>query len=177
MQINVVPGRTRLLKVAYTLAANRSNTSATLSTGVATNPFDYAEDAGPTDNDVRHNLAVNGSTMLPLGLEAAGILSYRTALPYSATTNAPRPDGKPFGFRPEPRNRRRGDAALSLDLRLAKVLRLGTRRSASAFVEVFNVTNEVDFGDYIGTVTSSQFGQPTTAGPKRRVQLGFRVDF
>jgi len=34
-----------------------------------------------------------------------------------------------------------------------------------------------EHGDYIGTLTSTQFGQPTTAGPKRRTQLGFRVDF
>ena len=43
--------------------------------------------------------------------------------------------------------------------------------------EMFNLTNAVNYADYIGTITSSQFGQPTTAGPKRRLQLGFRVDF
>jgi hypothetical protein len=121
-------------------------------------------------------VAVNGWTTLSPGLQLSGILSYRSALPYSAVTNAPRPDGKPFSFRPEPRNHRRGDSALSLDIRLAKIVKLGSR-SASAFVEAFNVTNAVTYGDYIGTLTSIQFGQPTTAGPKRRTQLGFRVDF
>jgi hypothetical protein len=48
---------------------------------------------------------------------------------------------------------------------------------ASAFVEVFNVTNAVNHGDYIGTLTSDSFGQPTTAGPRRRTQLGLRIDF
>jgi hypothetical protein len=177
VQVNVIPNAQHLLKVAYTLATNRSNTSATLSTGVTTNPFDYSEDAGPTDNDVRHNLTMNGSTTLPLGVQVSGIFSYRSALPYSAVTNAPRPDGKPFGFRLEPRNARRGDAALSVDLRLSKIVRFSARRTATAFVEVFNLTNEVNYGDYIGTVTSTVFGQPTTSGPMRRTQLGFRLDF
>ena len=177
LQMNVVPNAQHLLKVAYTLATNRSNTSATLSSGVATNPFDYSEDAGPTDNDVRHNVVMNGSTSLPLGTEISGILSYRSALPYSAVTNAPRPDGKPFNFRPEPRNARRGDSALSLDLRVAKIVKVGVRRSASAFIEVFNLTNELNYSDYIGTVTSTLFGQATTGGPMRRTQVGLRLDF
>jgi carboxypeptidase family protein/TonB-dependent receptor-like protein len=177
VQVNVIPSADRLVKIAYTLAKNRSNTKTTLSAGAATNPFDFAEDEGPADNDVHHTLAINGSTDLPLGTQLSGILTYRSALPYSATTNAPRPDGKPFAFRPEPRNARRGDGALSLDLRLAKTMKVGARLAASAFLELFNVTNQLNYGDYIGTVTSALFGQPTTAGPKRRVQLGLRVDF
>jgi len=176
-QVTVVPGAQTLVKIAYTLATNRSNTTSTLSTGVATNPFDYSEDEGPADNDVRQTVAMNGSTVLPLGLQLSGILSYRSGRPYSAVTNAARPDAKPFAFRPEPRNARRGDSALSLDLRFAKVVTLGARRSTSAFIEVFNVTNEVNYGDYVGTVTSRLFGQPTTSGPMRRTQLGFRLDF
>ena len=177
VQANVVPSTRHLLKFAYTLATNRSNTSSTLSTGIATNPFAYSEDEGPTDNDVRHNVAMNGSTIVPFGVQLSGILSYRSPLPYSATTNAPRPDGKPLAYRPEPRNARRGDSSLSLDLRFAKFVTLGARRSAGAFVEVFNVTNELNYGDYIGTVTSTLFGQPTTGGPMRRTQLGVRLDF
>jgi hypothetical protein len=176
-QVNVVPAAGHLMKVAYTLATNRSNTSATLSTGVATNPFDYAEDEGPTDNDVRHIVAVSGSTRLPLGVQVSGLFSGRTALPYSAVTTAPRADGKPFGFRPEPRNARRGHSSLSLDMRVAKVVAIGTRRLATAFVEGFNLTNTSNYGDYIGSVASSLFSRPTTASPKRRLQLGFRFDF
>ncbi len=177
VQANVIPNSRHLLKLAYTLARNRSNTNATLSSGAATNPFDYSEDEGPTDNDVRHILAVNGITSLPLDVQLSGIVSYRSALPYSATTNAPRPDGKPFAYRPEPRNSRRGDSALSLDVRVAKTVRLPHGSSAMILAEMFNLTNAVNYADYIGTITSSQFGQPTTAGPKRRLQLGFRVDF
>jgi hypothetical protein len=164
-------------RLSSMVATNRSNTNTTLSAGAATNPFDYSEDEGPADNDVRHTLAVNGSATLPMDIQLAGIASYRSALPYSATTSASRPDGKPFGFRPEPRNARRGDSALSIDLRLSKTIRVGTARSVTVFAEVFNITNHVNYGGYIGTVTSSRFGEPTTAGPPRRTQLGVRIDF
>jgi hypothetical protein len=52
--------------IAYTLATSRSNTSSTLSTGVATNSFDSAEDEGPTNSDVRHAVALHGVIGLPL---------------------------------------------------------------------------------------------------------------
>jgi hypothetical protein len=171
-----IPGSGYFVKIAYSLATSRSNTNSTLSTGAATNPFDYSEDEGPADNDVRHNLALNGSSLLSLGIQLSGIVSFRTALPYSATTSAPRPDGKPFAFRPEPRNARRGDSAFSADLRIAKVLALGSSRSVSVFTELFNVTNAVNYSGYIGTIASSRFGEPTTAAPNRRVQLGFRLE-
>ena len=177
LQANIMPNARRFAKVAYTLATNRNNTSSTLSAGAATNPFDYSEDEGPADNDVRHNLTVNGSYLLPLDVELSGIAAYRSPLPYSATSNAPRPDGLPFGFRPEPRNARRGGNDLTVDLRAAKIVRLGDGHSATAFVEIFNMTNHLSYGNYIGTLTSSRFGEPATAGPKRRTQLGIRVDF
>jgi hypothetical protein len=177
VQASTVGGANQFVKAGYTLAATRSNTNATLSAGVATNPFDYSEDEGPADNDVRHTLVVDGSTSLPWGVQLSGILRYRSALPYSAVSNAPRPDGKPFGFRPEPRNARRGDGALSADLRVATLLTVVPHVAVMPFVEMFNATNTVNYGGYIDTVTSALFGQPTTAGPRRRIQLGVRVDW
>jgi hypothetical protein len=177
LQANIIASTRHFAKLGYTWASNRSNTATTLSAGTATNPFDYAEDAGPSDNDVRHAFTMNGSSSLPLGVQLSGILGYRSALPYSGATAAPRPDGKPFGFRPEPRNTRRGDSAMSLDVRIGKNVRLGRGRSATAFLEMFNLTNQLNYASYTETLTSTSFGQPTTAGPMRRIQLGVRFDF
>lgn len=176
MQISAA-GAQRFVKAGYTLAVNRSNTNATISTGAATNPFDYSEDEGPTDTDVRHALTVNGSTELPLRIQVSGIFRYRSALPYSAISTGPRPDGKPFGYRPEPRNGRRGDSATSLDLRIATHMAIGAGVSVLPFVEMFNIANATNYDGYIGTVTSALFGRPTSAGPMRRIQLGFRVEW
>jgi hypothetical protein len=103
--------------------------------------------------------------------------SYRSAFPYSATTTLANPNGTPVGWRPEPRNARRGDSFTSIDARLSKVVRFSQRFSVTGFAEVFNLTNALNYTSYVGTVTSALFGQATAADAKRRVQLGFRVDF
>ncbi len=178
VQANYRPNGRHLAKLSYTLAKNESNTFTILQGGGATNPFNLDEDKGPTTNDVRHTVSANGATILPLDIQLSAILSYQSALPYSATTPL-QLDADPFPDRPEPRNARRGDSFFSLDARLAKIVTLGGRRSMTAFVEGFNLTNTTNFASfgYVGTVTSTLFGRPTLALPKRRLQLGFRVDF
>ena len=44
-------------------------------------------------------------------------------------------------------------------------------------VDVFNITNRVNCGSYIGTIGSPLFLQPTSARPARQVQLSARVKF
>jgi hypothetical protein len=186
VQLGWVPNPRNAVRLAYTLAKNESNTNTALigigGGGGSTNPFDYDEDFGPTNNDVRHNLSVNGVATLPLGLQVSGILSARSALPWSVLpteqlTQAPYFDTDPFFDRREPRNSRRGDGFFSLDLRLAKAFPIRDRWSATALVEMFNVTNETNYVGYVGTFTSTQFGRPTEALEKRRTQVGLRVDF
>ncbi len=163
--------------LSYTLSKTRSNTSTGLSTGGTTNPFDLNEDLGPDDNDRRHNLVFDASYLVPkIDVQIAGISTYRSALPYSVTT-AVQLDADPFSDRPEPRNSRRGSAERSTDLRIGKVFRLGGRRSATAFWEMFNVFNVDNWLRYQGSLQSSQFGLALTEGPKRRQQLGVRIDF
>ncbi len=179
LQTSFAPSPKHLAKLAYTLAKNKSNTSTLLAGGVgagATNPVNYDEDKGPTDNDVRHALTVNGFTMLPAGIQLSAIVAYRSALPYSVTTLL-QLDSDDFPDRPEPRNSRRGDSFFSLDARLFKVIRFTGRRSVTGFVEMFNVTNAVNLTVFVGDVGSNLFGRPTAALEKRRTQVGLRVDF
>ena len=186
VQVGFAPRPGHLLRLSYTLAKNESNTNTALmgisaeraglpADAGATNPFDYEEDFGPTNNDIRHNLSVNAVTTLPLGIQVSGILSARSASPWSVTTE--QLDTDPFPDRPEPRNSRRGDGFFSLDTRLAKVFPIRARSVATAFIEIYNVTNATNYVGYVGTRGAAQFGQPTAALEKRRVQLGLRVDF
>ena len=179
VQIGFVPNARHFVRLSYTLAKNESNTNTALmgitADGGATNPFDYEEDFGPTNNDIRHNLSVNGLTTLPFGIEVSGILSARSAPPWSVATE--QLDSDPFPDRPEPRNSRRGDGYFSLDMRVAKEFSIHAQWTAAAFVEIYNVTNTSNYYGYIGTRGAAQFGQPTAAYEKRRVQLGFRVEF
>jgi hypothetical protein len=168
------------VRVAYTFGYARSNTNGGTSsrTASATNPFNLAEDEGPADNDVRHILNVNGSAKLPLGIQFASIMSYKSPLPYSATTTVQAPGAvDPFIHRPEPRNARRGDNTFSLDVRLSRPVALGGARSATGFLEAFNLTNATNYTTYQGSILSTRFGQPSAAGPKRQLQIGLRFDF
>jgi hypothetical protein len=148
-----------------------------LSTGGVTNPFNLDEDLGPDDNDRRHNVVVDGSYVIPkVDVQAAGIASYRSAVPYSVSTSF-QLDTDPFADRPEPRNSRSGDKESTFDLRVSKIFRVGGRYTATAFWEMFNVFNVDNWLRYQGSLQSSTFGLPLTEAPKRRQHLGFRFDF
>jgi hypothetical protein len=45
------------------------------------------------------------------------------------------------------------------------------------FVNVQNVFNNVNYNAFIGNQLSPFFGTPTSAGPPRRVELGFSIGF
>src|SRR5205823_10734811 len=163
--------------LSYTLSKTESNTSTGLSTGGTTNPFDLNEDFGYDDNDRRHNLVADGSYLMPrIDVQFAALTTYRSALPFSATTNV-QLDADPFSDRPEPRNSRRGATEKSTDLRVSKIVRFGNRYSATAFWEMFNVFNVDNWLRYQGSLQSATFGLPLTEGAKRRQQVGFRFDF
>jgi hypothetical protein len=164
--------------LSYTLSKTTSNTSTGLSTGGTTNFMDLNEDLGPDDNDRRHNLVVDASYLVPkIDVQLSGISTYRSGLPFSVSTSV-QLDADPFSDRPEPRGSRRSASERSTDLRIAKIIRFGSsRRSATAFWEMFNVFNVDNWLRYQGSLQSAQFGLALTEGPKRRQQLGFRFDF
>jgi hypothetical protein len=163
--------------LSYTLSKTTSNMSTGLSTGGVTNPFNLDEDRGPDDNDRRHNLVLDASYLVSMiDAQVAGIVSYRSALPYSVSTSF-QLDSDPFSDRPEPRNSRRGDKESTVDLRVSKIFRFGGRYTATAFWEMFNVLNVDNWLRYQGSLQSATFGRPLTEGPKRRQQVGFRFDF
>jgi hypothetical protein len=158
--------------MSYTLAKATSNTLATGVSGTAaTNPLDLSVDEGPTNEDRRHVVALDGSYLLPWDFQVSGLWRYYSALPYSVTSRFV------VYARPEPRNSRRGDNENNMDLRVGKTFRVGGRVSASLFWEMFNVFNSDNFQAYQGSLESSAFGTPSRALPKRRQQFGFRVDF
>jgi outer membrane receptor protein involved in Fe transport len=176
-RVELRPSATARAGLSYTLSKTTSNMSTGLSTGGVTHPFNLDEDLGPDDNDRRHNLVIDGSYLVPrVDVQAAGIVTYRSALPYSVSTSF-QLDADPFSDRPEPRNSRRGDREKNVDLRVSKIFRFGVRYAATAFWEMFNVFNTDNYLRFQGSLQSSSFGLALTEAPKRRQQLGFRFDF
>lgn len=158
--------------VSYTLAKATSNTLATGVSGTAaTNPLDISIDEGPTNEDRRHVVAIDGSYQLPWDFQISGLWRYYSPLPYSVSSRFV------VFARPEPRNSRRGDNEYNMDLRVGKNFRVGGRVAAGVFWEMFNVFNTDNFQAYQGSLESTSFGIPGRALPKRRQQFGFRVDF
>jgi hypothetical protein len=120
---------------------------------------------------------VNASTRLPFDVLVAGVVWARSGVPWSVAPVSTTLDADPFFDRTEPRNARRGDGFFSLDLRLAKSIRVGRHATVTPFGELFNATNAVNYIGYVNTPGAAQFGQPTAALEPRRAQFGFRVDF
>jgi outer membrane receptor protein involved in Fe transport len=175
-RVELQPSASMRAGLSYTLSKTTSNMTTGLSTGGVTNPFDLNEDRGPDDNDRRHNAVVDASYLLPkIGVQVAGLASYRSALPYSVSTSF-QLDTDPFADRPEPRNSRRGDKESTLDLRVSKIFHFG-RYTATGFWEMFNVANADNWLRYQGSLQSTTFGLPLTEAAKRRQQLGFRFEF
>ncbi len=162
--------------LSYTLSKAEGTVVSTLATAANTNPFDLDEDFGPDNNDRRHNLVLDGAYLIPkVDVQFAGIWSYRSALSYNVTT-ALQLDTDPFSDRPEPRGSRRGDTEKNLDLRLSKIVRLG-KASAWVYWEMYNALNTDNYFGFQGSLQSPIFSKATTELPKRRQQLGFRIDF
>jgi outer membrane receptor protein involved in Fe transport len=177
LQVQAIYRRARgRVGVAYTLSKSTSNYSPNIFGAGPTNPFDLSEDEGPDDADRRHNLVVNASYTFPLNIQLAGIWTYRSGQPWSVSTFEDL-DDDPFTDRPEPRNSRTGDSLNTVDLRLSKIFRMGSRVSLTAFWEMFNAFNTDNFDIYTGQIDAPEFGLPAAAFEKRRQQGGFRVDF
>ncbi len=166
---------TDFMDVSYTLARSTSNYFTTILVGgEATNSLDLSEDEGADDSDRRHNLTIHGSYIFPLDIQLGAIFAYRSALPYSVSTQLDL-DNDPFRDRPEPRNSRRGDSVNNVDLRATKILKTG-RAQTSVFWELFNAFNTTNFTGYQGSLESQNFGRPVAALPMRQ-QFGLRFDF
>ncbi|MBP1635267.1 MAG: hypothetical protein H6Q10_1841 [Acidobacteria bacterium] len=165
------------LGLSYTLSKADSNLpSGSIYGSSPTNPFDLDEDKGPDATDQRHNFVLNGSYLFPYDFQLSGIWVYRSARPWSPYTSE-NPEGYVYPPWPESKNSRRGDSYQTVDLRVGKTFRIGSRVSVTGFWEMFNTFNAQNFTEYDGEMESSSFGYPLSAGDMRRQQLGIRFDF
>jgi hypothetical protein len=85
------------------------------------------------------------------------------------------PDAYTFGS--APRNVLRGPKFVSTDLSLLKNIPIGGPATFQLRVEMFNVFNNVNFGNPNGVFGSTAFGRITSASAMRQVQLGGKLLF
>jgi hypothetical protein len=161
----------------------------------------------PAGADRKHNLVLSGRLEVPKtkGMTLSGTLRMLSGTPFSLTDDTLDNDlnGVLFDLLPAgtynassaagpyvmkdavtagSRNSTRGPGFVQLDMRFGYRLRMGGRRTLDAFVDVFNVTNRVNFNNPSGNRrVAADFlrfsGLAGGSGFPRQAQVGLRMGF
>jgi hypothetical protein len=176
-------------RVSYTLARARDVNLITYDT-------DLRADYGRANFDNRHALAMSANASIWRGLGAGLVFRYYSGYPINETVGTDfngdgvsndrpvqgvhdltRPilspvdaDGRAI------RNGIDGEEQMLLDGRFQYLWRI-QRYEAGFFLEIYNLTNHVNYGNPTGNRNSSNFLVRTVAADPRTTQLGFRVRF
>jgi hypothetical protein len=177
-------------RVSYTLARCRD-------VGNIIVDSDPRLDYGRCARDNRHAFATSANVDVWKGLGAGMVFRAYSGYPVNETTgsdtngdgtNNDRPkqgvDDRTMPIRSEVdsrgvavRNGLQGQKKVILDGRVQYIWRLQQRYQAGLFLEIYNLTNQVNFGDPTGSRSSSNFMIPVVADNPRTMQLGFRFIF
>jgi Carboxypeptidase regulatory-like domain len=149
-------------------------------------------DWGPSAQDVRHRVvtAFNGPVLF--GIRAGINLQASSATPYTITTGRDDNGDTVFIDRPAGvgRNSDRGAARFTGTARFTRSFTMGrsapsgppeggpgARYRADVYAQLSNPFNYVNYNAFVGNELSPFFGQATSAGPARRVELGMSFTF
>ena len=149
---------------------------------VPANSLAPEQDASYASFDQRHNLSLLSGWPLPWKFTFGTVLQAGSGLPYTELLGEDEnrdgtPNDRPAGVG---RNSLRGTAQYTLDGRLGRDLRIGSRPEKpmlSLSLSGFNLTNHPNFVSYEGVITSPAFGRPITAGAPRQLQLNAILSF
>ena len=146
------------------------------------NDYDLSGEYARADFDRLQRLVLLGR-VAPRKIADIGVsLTMNSAGPYTELLGVDVYNNARGRARPPGIARNTLDAAgyASLDLRIARDIPLGPGKSARELTlgaDVFNLTNRVNYGSFVGTIGSPLFLQPTSARPARQVQLFARFKF
>jgi hypothetical protein len=184
-------------RVSYTLARARDvGAGQGAPAGRVTDDLDPRVDYGRANFDNRHAFAAGANAEIWRGLGGGFVFRYYSGYPINETVgsdvngdgdNTDRPvRGIHDATRPilsavdssgrAIRNGIDGEDRMLLDGRMQYIWRLN-RFQAGVFLELYNLTNRVNFGDPTGNRNSRNFMVPITAGEGRSTQLGLRLTF
>ena len=176
-------------RISYTLARARDVNLITYDTDLRA---DYAR----SNFDNRHALAMSANASIWRGLGAGFVFRYYSGYPINETVGTDfNGDGvnndRPFqgvhdltrpilspldGNGRAIRNGIDGEKQILLDGRFQYLWRV-RRYEAGLFLELYNLTNHVNYGNPTGNRNSTNFLVRTVAGDPRTTQLGFRMRF
>jgi hypothetical protein len=150
------------------------------------NPIDpySSENFGPLFTDARHRVTLSTLYHAPLGINVAGILRYRSALPFTKfdTSATHFGYGNVLAAGVSHVNTERADSFSQIDLRVSREFRFGSNMGIELIGEIFNLLNSKNgtrfalnpaTGQYEPTIFAGDTGQ----GEQRLAQLGARLRF
>jgi hypothetical protein len=145
---------------------------------------------GPNGPDERHRFVFTGVVEGPWGIQLSPVLQAASARAYNLTAGSDlNRDGTNNDRYIDPAtgqqvsvNSARGDSTFNVDMRTTKFVNVGGDMRLGLFLELFNIFDNVNFGNaYNGNGRSATFQQPTGFMPRlgipRQAQVGFRFLF
>ena len=183
-------------RVSYTLSRCRDVVNAPLAVGALIDDLDPRRDYGYCQRDNRHAFASSANMEIWRGLSAGMSFRAYSGYPINETigsdvngdginNNRPvrgvndltRPISSPVDSAGMAvRNGIDGPNKVILDARAHYLWRV-QRYQAGVFLEIYNLTNHVNYGNPSGNRTSSVFLVPIVADEPRTAQIGFRFTF
>ena len=162
--------------------------------------FDPDSERGPSLQDQRHHLVLSGIYTAPYDVNVSAIIAVVSGRPYNIIAGVDLNGDGDGGTIPGPDRARTNpaDPATSIernsgtlpsqatvDVRVNKIVPLGSRARLETIFEVFNLFNRANFTDVnnvfgTGVYPSSPlptFGQFLQTGPSRQMQLALKITF
>ncbi len=167
-------------QMQYTLSRGDNDTNGLGS--FPANDYDVSGEWARADFDRRHRVNLIGRTTAFKVFDLGIGLSMNSGGPYNETLgldlfNNGRGRARPAGV---PRNSLETTGFASLDLRASRDLKLGAGKDARQITlgfDAFNALNRVNYGSFVGTLSSPLFGQPVSARAARQLQFSARMKF
>jgi hypothetical protein len=184
-----VQQRLRILTLSGNYSLNREMSDTEGPFGLPSNNYDLSADWGRGRARV-HQLSGSVNAQLPLGLFLTLGVRARSGEPYTITTGRDDNGDTESNDRPPgvPRNSGTDPRFLSTDMNLSKVFFLrrdtdagprtgGAGTQINVFTNISNVLNRANLKDVSGALTSTRFGEPTSADAPREIEIGMRFQF
>jgi hypothetical protein len=180
------------LMAQYTYSHTIDDTSATMFSlptgntgGLSSLPadnYDLRGELGRADFDRRHRLNFMTTYRMPLGFRFGTVLVLNSGIPFNVTTGFDNNHDTVANDRPPgvDRNTGRGPGFGAVDVHLSKSFHPENnkhRPRVELGVDAFNLTNNVNYKNYVGTLTSPFFGRANAANAPRELQLSLQLFF
>jgi hypothetical protein len=161
-----------------------TGTTDTSITGAFANPNRAINNTGLVAYDYPDQLRIDGSYRIPFlgGFVVSGVYNASSGQAWGRRATIRGLNQGTETVRIEPRGTRRNTGINQLDLRLAKLVRLGGSRTLQVYGDIFNTGNQgaaIRLFGTLGVVDTSgaTFGTPTEWTPPRTLRLGARLTF